>query len=190
MTFQEYSDYFQQIISNSINEQLPPYTKEGYLEYTQHNWEQMNRWFNETHELAAPLRKALENIKSPQQWILITEPWCGDAAHNIPFIEMAARTNPLITLLYELRDAEPNRINLYLTNGGKSIPKLVIKNANGTDLAQWGPRPADCQKIYSDLANEKASFDKIKTSILNWYDANKGRDIQNELTELLSTIVE
>jgi hypothetical protein len=189
MTFQEYSDYFKTIIGKPAAEQLPPYNREEYLEYTRHNWEQMNRWITETGELAAPLKKALENIKAPQRWIVITEPWCGDAAHNVPFIEMASRINPLVTISYELRDAEPYRINQYLTNGGKSIPKLVIKTPDGKDLAQWGPRPADCQKIYSALASEKASFDTIKTTILNWYDHNKGRDIQEELSQMLAPII-
>lgn len=185
MTFAEYRAYFESIIEKPLDEQQPPYDNPQYIDYTRLNWSRMNRWLK-TGKLSAALVSAIEGIESPQQWIVITEPWCGDAAHNVPFIEMAAERNPLVTVSYELRDAEPFRINAYLTNGGKSIPKLIIQNERGEDLATWGPRPAGCQSLYDVLMKEKADFERIKTDLQNWYNADKGAELMVELAELLN----
>lgn len=188
MNFQEYNAYFESILNKSTSEHLPPYDNPDYLDYTKLNWSRMNRWFK-TGKLSDEILEIIRKINKPQHWTVITEPWCGDASHNIPFIEMIARENPLISVSYELRDAEPFRIEQYLTNGTKSIPKLIIQDIDGKDLGTWGPRPLDCQKMYAALLAEKAPFEKVKVEIQNWYNANKGKDLQNELIDVLSTAI-
>tara|TARA_R100000935_G_scaffold18571_1_gene35924 strand:- start:431 stop:1018 length:588 start_codon:yes stop_codon:yes gene_type:complete len=185
MNFQEYSSYFKNILLKPATEHQPPYDNPDYLNYTKLNWSRMNRWFK-TGKLSNDIVEIVKKIDQPQHWIIITEPWCGDAAHNIPFIEMIAGENPLITVSYELRDAAPYRIEQYLTNGTQSIPKLVIQNQQGKDLASWGPRPENCQKMYAELLQEKASFEIIKTEIQNWYNLDKGKELQKELEDVLS----
>lgn len=180
MTFTEYRAYFESIIQKSLDEQAPPYDNPSYINYTRLNWTRMNRWFK-TGKLSAAFVDAVKSIDQAQQWIVITEPWCGDAAHSVPFIEMAAALNPLITVSYELRDAEPFRISSYLTNGGKSIPKLIVRDAQGEDLTTWGPRPAGCQSLYDILMKEQADIERIKTDLQNWYNADKGKELMLEL---------
>ena len=188
MTFKEYSSYFENIINTPSAQQNPPYDNPDYYEYTKLNWSRMNRWLK-TGKLSEDLKSAIQQIYLPQQWILITEPWCGDAAHNVPFIELAARENPMISVSYELRDSAPFRIENYLTRGTKSIPKLVIQDAEGKDLGSWGPRPKDCQELYSRLLSEKADFEKMKIALQQWYNSNKGIDTQKELTDLVRKIL-
>lgn len=187
MNFQEYSALFKTIVDKDITHSEPPYNNPAYLDYTKLNWSRTNRWMK-TGKLSEELSDVVKKINEPQQWIVITEPWCGDAAHNVPFIEMAARENSLISVSYELRDSEPFRIEQYLTNGTKSIPKLVVRDAGGKDLGTWGPRPHDCQVLYSRLLNEKASFDEMKSALQTWYNANKGADVQKELADMLSAV--
>lgn len=144
----------------------------------------MNRWLKHG-VLSEEIKKIVSNITTPQTWVIITEPWCGDAAHLVPFLHLIAQKNPLITVDYELRDSAPFRINNYLTNGGKSIPKLIIKNEFDADLATWGPRPAGCQIVYDGLKAEQADFEKIKIELQKWYNKDEGKEIMNELSELL-----
>ena len=114
MDFQTYTAKFKDIINDP--EPPSPYDNPDYLEYAKLNWSRMNRWLKKA-ELSGQLSDAVKRIAQPQLWLVITEPWCGDAAHSVPFIELAARLNPLITVDYELRDAPPFRINTYLTDG-------------------------------------------------------------------------
>ncbi|HEY9559253.1 MAG TPA: thioredoxin family protein [Anseongella sp.] len=182
MTFQEYYNYFEGIINTPSEQQNAPYDNADYISYTKLNWSRTNRWLKKA-ELSEELKNVVQRIQAPQRWTVITEPWCGDAAHSVPFIELASRKNPAITVSYELRDSEPFRINDYLTNGSKSIPKLIIRDAEGKDLTTWGPRPKDCQHLYARLLAEGADFERTKTEIQQWYNANKGNDIQAELSE-------
>ncbi|WP_442794587.1 thioredoxin family protein [Pelobium manganitolerans] len=188
MDFINYHSYFENIVKTDATEQVAPYNDVLYYDYTRLNWSRFNRWLK-TGKLTDEIIASVAKITEPQNWLVITEPWCGDAAHVVPFIEMIARLNPNIHLSYELRDAEPFSIDRYLTNGSKSIPKLVIRDATDKDLAVWGPRPADCQKVYDSLLAEKASFDTIKLALQNWYNVNKGQAIQAELNILIASVL-
>lgn len=187
MNFETYRSLFEAIVAKDATEHQPPYDNPDYLDYTKLNWSRMNRWIK-TGQLSEALKEAVQAIDTPQAWIVITEPWCGDAAHNIPFIQMAADANPLITVRYVLRDTAPFLIDQYLTNGTKSIPKLIIHNAAGQDLGSWGPRPAGCQEVYTRLKAAQAPFDTVKVEIQNWYNHNKGEDVQAELTAVLKNL--
>jgi hypothetical protein len=173
-----------------LNAHIPPapYDNLAYLEYLKLNRSRQKRWLK-TGQIQEELKLLIEKIKTPQTWYVITEPWCGDAAHSVPFIKLASDLNPLINLKIVWRDTPPFMIENYLTNGGKSVPKLVIRDENEDDLAQWGPRPIECQKIYLNLKEIDASFDEIKIALQNWYNKDKGLSIQNEMVVLLENLV-
>src|SRR5690606_40974976 len=129
------------------------------------------------------VKQKLQAIQAPQHWIVITEPWCGDASHIVPFIEMMARENDNIKVTYELRDSEPVRIDSYLTNGGKAIPILIIQQ-DGVDKGVWGPRPAGASELFASLKNSNADFETIKVELQKWYNQDKGVMIQKEIAAL------
>lgn len=178
MNFQQYQGYFQEILTNPNAPE--PYNNTDYLDYTKLNWTRQQRWLK-TGIVDTELANAITKIDKPQQWIVITEPWCGDAAHTVPFIYKLSVLNPLISTSYQLRDAEPFLINQYLTNGGKAIPKLIIRDEAGNDLVNWGPRPAACQAIYTELTAAQADFETVKTELQKWYNEDKGKSFQKEL---------
>lgn len=182
MKFEEYIALYEQILKQE--KPVEPYNDPEYLNYTKLNLSRTKRWMK-TGKLSPDVKAAITTITHPQTWIVITEPWCGDAAHIVPFIEMMAKENPLITTIYELRDAEPFRINDYLSNGSKAIPKMIIKDADGNDLATWGPRPTECQALFQKLKEEDADFSVIKEALQHWYNNDKGLSIQKEISQLV-----
>lgn len=139
MNFNQYLNYFQEVIDNT-NPQAP-YDDNAYLDYTKLNWSRVQRWLK-TGVLNTTIINKIKSISTPQNWLVITEPWCGDAAHIVPFIELMSKQNNLINVTYELRDMPPHSIEKYLTNGkSKSIPILVIRNENNEDLNVWVEAP-------------------------------------------------
>ncbi|NIG54918.1 thioredoxin family protein [Chitinophaga sp. Cy-1792] len=183
MDFNAYEAVFQEILHNPSPS--APYNNPDYLNYTKLNWSRQSRWLK-TGKLNDDLATAIKNIAAPQQWIIITEPWCGDASHSVPFIQMLAALNPLITTDYQLRDSPPHLIQQYLTNGtSKSIPKLIMRDAAGKDIAVWGPRPAECQVLYDELHASKADFETLKIALQQWYNEDKGVSLQRELLLLI-----
>lgn len=185
MDFQQYLDLFQDILSNP--NAPAPYNNIDYLDYAKLNWTRQQRWLK-TGVVDAVLAAFIAGIRKPQQWIIITEPWCGDASHTVPFIHKLTQLNPLINVSYQLRDAEPFLIEQYLTNGGKAIPKLVIRDEEGKDLLVWGPRPEECQVLYMSLTGAQADFATIKTELQKWYNQDRGTMFQRELLEMLSKV--
>ena len=185
MNFEAYHRLFDTILNNPAP--AAPYDNPDYFNYTKLNASRSRRWLK-NGVLSEELKTVLKAIDRPMKWIVITEPWCGDASHIVPFIHLMSQENPLIEAEYELRDQEPFRINDYLTNGSKSIPKLVIRDAEGNDLAVWGPRPEGCQELYDRLKKENADFETLKIELQQWYNNNEGKEIQEELMVILKAI--
>lgn len=184
MTFDEYLSYFEDILENPDKHEL--YAENAdYLNYTKLNWSRMNRWLKR-FEPSVAMKSCVEQIKDAQHWIVITEPWCGDAAHSVAQVYKIVKDNPCIDLDIQLRDAEPFLIEDYLTNGGKSIPKLIIRNDVGHDKVVWGPRPFDLQVLFENLRKEDKPFEEVKEIMQRWYNEDQGVAIQKELMELLA----
>jgi hypothetical protein len=182
MNYNDYQRLFNEILNGNITDS--PYTDPHYLDYVKLNESRQNRWLK-TGKLSTETQSTIQSIASEQQWLLITEPWCGDAAHSIPFIVKMAELNPLIRLSFQLRDSKESEINHYLTNGGKSIPILIVRDKEGKDLFFWGPRPSECQSLYLNLKASNASFEEQKVTLQQWYNENKGSDLQQEICDLL-----
>lgn len=131
MDYQHYIQLFEEVINSETPEQ--PYTDPKYLTYAKLNYSRMNRW-QKTLQLNVDLVTELKKINEFQKWIILMEPWCGDAAPILPFLVRLTAQNPLIQYDLQLRDSEPFLINSYLTNGAKSIPKLIVRDETGNDV--------------------------------------------------------
>jgi hypothetical protein len=185
MNFNAYLSHFESIITQT--NPPAPFDNPDYLNYAKLNWSRTNRWLKHG-TLTKEIKDVVSAIQKKQHWIIITEPWCGDAAHVVSFLHMFAEVNPLISVDIELRDSEPLRINNYLTNGGKSIPKLIIQGESGKDIVTWGPRPKACQILYDKLKEENADFETMKIELQKWYNNDEGKEIMKEIGALISTI--
>ncbi len=157
---------------------------EAMLHYTRMNQKRLKRWLDKGI-LTPETVKTIAKIKEKQHWTVITEGWCGDAAHSIGFIDKMAELNPNITVEYILRDENLDIIDQYLTNGGRSIPKLVAKDEKGNDLFDWGPRPKYIQEKYLGWRSEKIPYDEIVIELQKLYNKDKGETLQNEINDLI-----
>jgi len=174
----EYLSSFEDILSRKLRKK--PYDNAAYLQYVKLNKSRMNRWLR-TGLLKESTQQTIEKIREVQNWYIITEPWCGDAAHSVPFIYLLSELNQNIKLTLILRDSEPEWIERYLTNGSRSIPKLIVRNNYNEDLFTWGPRPKECQLLISELKKQQISDEDIKTRAQEWYNKNKGISLQEEI---------
>jgi hypothetical protein len=182
MNYPVYHTLFDSILDGTHTD--APYDDPHYLEYIKLNKSRMHRW--EKRGILAPETiSTVQSISSPQNWVLITEPWCGDASHIVPFIAKMAELNPMITLQIQLRDSEDSEIDKYLTNGGKSIPKLIVRDEYGKDIFHWGPRPKVCQELYLSMKAGGLDFEAQKIALQNWYNRDEGKMIQEEVVSLL-----
>lgn len=178
MTYADYNHLFQQILDS--NHPGAPYDSADYMHYTRLNQTRMRRW-DKHLILNNQLVEAIQKLDQKQHWIIITEPWCGDAAHILPFLMQLAVYNRLISYEIQLRDGAPFLIESYLTNGTKSIPKLVVRDVSGADIFIWGPRPKPAQQLRDKLKAAGATYDVINNALQQWYNQDKGVSLCEEL---------
>lgn len=156
--------------------------------YTKLNLARMQR-LNKKVELSEDLRAKVIQVEIPQTWYILTEAWCGDAAQNIPVLVAAALPNPLINVKLLLRDENPELMDAYMTNGGRSIPKLIAVDEDFNELFTWGPRPAGANEMMlAYKANPVQTLKEFVEDIQRWYIADKTKSVQKELTEILEGV--
>ena len=186
MDIKSYNSLFDKIINKEISS--PPYDNPEYVNYVKLNQSRSKRW-NKRGDLSDELLNVIGGIREQQKWLMITEPWCGDSAHSAPMIEKIAAVNEKIDLEVQLRDSE-SEIDDYLTNGGKAVPKLIVRDKNGKDIFTWGPRPQEAQELVQAQKNREdlTSVEKY-TNILQWYIKDDGASIQKEIIENIKKAV-
>jgi len=137
------------------------------------------------------LQELVSKITARQHWLIITESWCGDGAQCIPVIAKIAALNNNIKLELVFRDEHLDLIDCFLTNGSRSIPKLICKDESTDEINFiWGPRPKTIQDKVLDLKknNPAITHDELVKNIHLWYAHDKTQSIQLEFTDLLNKI--
>jgi hypothetical protein len=101
-------------------------------------------------------------------------------------IEKIAAASANIETRYVLRDENTELIDMFLTNGSRSVPKLIAVEAETLEvLGTWGARPKEAQKLYEELKVLGADKESIMEKLQRWYNADKNQAIQSEFLELL-----
>jgi hypothetical protein len=62
-----------------------------------------------------------------------------------------------------------------------------VREKSGKDLFVWGPRPKELGIIHAQLKAENQTFDVINKTLQNWYNQNKGIEIQSELLAMVQS---
>ena len=182
-TYEEYLALMDRVVAEKRT--TGPNQSPELAEYTRLNQYRMHR-LDKTVKLDMDLQQLAYQIAAPQTWYVLTEAWCGDAAQNLPIIAKVAALNPHITLTLLLRDEHPEIMNEYLTHGGKSIPKLIARDANGNELFTWGPRPQALQEIVLEYKkNPTVPYAEFLEEVQRWYNTDKTESVQRELVSLL-----
>ena len=165
-----------------------PKQSEDLTHYTKLNAQRMNRW-DKTTKINDALKQTISEVSEKWVWLIITEGWCGDAAQNIPVIVKMAELNPNIEVKLILRDEHLDVMDAYLTNGGRSIPKLIaLKAETLEELGTWGPRPVEVQEmVWEHKKNPQESYSKFSEKIQKWYAKDKSQSIQREFNELIQS---
>lgn len=166
---------------------------ESYINYAKLNLARMRR-LNKTVILTEDIKNELQKITKKYIWLVITEGWCGDAAQNIPVFYYIEKENPNIELRLILRDENLELMDRYLTNGGRSIPKLICLEKDSTastgyiEKFVWGPRPVAVQNLTQQLLQQNVTKDEKSLAIQHWYNNDKTLTLQNEFLQLIKTL--
>ena len=160
------------------NEQSPALTNYSHLNDTR-----MNR-LDKTLKVPQENAHKLESLNNEYIWLVISEGWCGDAAQLLPvFNKLVEASEGKIDMRIVLRDENEELMNLFLTNKGKAIPKLIVINKETSGaLAHWGPRPKGAIDLIENYKKEHGAIDDAaKADLQMWYLHDKGMSCQEEI---------
>ena len=141
-----------------------------------------------TYVVPDAVRTLAGRIRAPQTWMLLTEGWCGDSAQTLPYIVEIAHTNPKIDVRVLLRDANPDVMDVYETDGKRAIPIVAGFGAAGEELFRWGPRPAEAAALFSGLRATGVPKTEIYPKLHLWYGRDRGAAVTREFAALLGAL--
>lgn len=184
ISYQEYRLLIEKLVEEKSTTGIEK-TQEN-ITFTLLNNQRMKRW-DKTIKATDAVKEKIQVFNQSTTWLVITESWCGDAAHVLPVINTVATLNKNIALRIVLRDENAELMDAFLTDGARSIPKLImIDNATGEVIQTYGPRPSTATKMVNAY---KAKHGKLtpefKEELQHWYNKNKGQDIIADLVSLL-----
>ena len=183
MNFDEYLALIDNLLVNGKT--TGPNQSETMLKYGKLGRQRMRR-LGKTVELNAAVKEKAGDVKKGMIWLIITEGWCGDAAQSIPVIEKIAAENVNIETRYVLRDENPELMDRYLTDNGRSIPKLIaLDRETLEELGTWGPRPQAAMDYFYNMRSGNMEKPLMMENLQRWYLKDKEQAIQEEFDSLL-----
>ena len=183
-SYSEYRNHISSLLQDGLSTGATQ--SEDLTNYSSLNEVRMNR-LDKTIKLTDDIKERLAKLKKEHILLVISEGWCGDAAQIVPVINKMANETDKLELEIVLRDDNDELMNEYLTNGARSIPKLVLVEKD-THIARgsWGPRPHDAAKLIRDYKEQHGVIDQVaKTELQKWYLHDKGESTMKEITLLL-----
>ena len=162
---------------------------EALTHYSELNEARMNR-LEKKVKISTEIIQKLNQLNGDYIWLVISEGWCGDAAQILPVIYKMAELSERIDFKIVFRDENEDLMNLFLTNGTKSIPKLIILDKNTLELlGDFGPRPIGAKQLILDYKAKHGIVDETaKTNLQLWYLHDKCLSIQKEILVLMFKI--
>lgn len=180
-------DEYKQLTRDIVSEQIPRagiYENDSTFRYTRSNMERMEKVLQNI-QVSQKLYNALSELQEEWVWLVLSEPWCGDASWGTPALHVIATCSDKIEFEILLRDKHPEIMKDYQTEGTDSIPKLIcVRKKDGKVLGTWGPRPLILQSMINEFKNS-GSFDYRESvrKLHAWYEQDMTISIQDELLD-------
>ncbi len=153
-----------------------------YINLNQHRMQRVEKTFVP----GAVITEHVKNLKDNIYWLILTEHWCGDASQTLPaFNALAEMSEGKIEMKVVYRDQNDELMNAYLTNGTRSIPKLIQLDEHYNVTGIWGPRPTIAQKLVKELKSNPATAATYANDLHLWYAKDRQKTLESEITKLL-----
>lgn len=187
ISYRDYRELVKQLADEHSNTGIEK--TEALANYTKLNDRRMRRW-DKTMKISKETQQKISEFNQKMTLLIITESWCGDAAHVIPALNKMAELNPNIDVKLVLRDENLELMDMFLTKGGRAIPKVImIDDETGAVLSTYGPRPSEASSYVNRFVAKNGSLTpEFKEDLQHWYNGDKGQNIIKDVIEILSQL--
>lgn len=158
-------------------------TFEAYLESVEKNRELWHGVY-ERVRLPDDLVDAARALPDGWKLVALSEDWCGDAVNTLPVISrLADEVGWDFRVLG--RDDNPDLMDTHLTNGrSRSIPIVIVYDADFREIGWWGPRPGEIQSWVVSEGLSLSSPERYKV-VRRWYARDRGRTTLREILDIV-----
>ncbi|WP_318343623.1 thioredoxin family protein [Flagellimonas baculiformis] len=183
--YQEYREQVHRLAEEGKTTGLDP--SEARINFTQLNDRRMHRW-EKTFKLPEDVKEQLSKLDPELVFLVLTESWCGDAAASLPIMDKIAEGAKNVDLKVVFRDENLELMDAFLTNGSRSIPKLIVLDKKkGQIVGEWGPRPSIATEMVEAFKAAHGKLtDDFKQELQVWYNKDKGQNILSDMLQLLA----
>ena len=122
----------------------------------------------------------------PGDWhlLVLSEDWCGDAVNTVPVVAKLAALSPNLELRVLARDENLDLMDAHLTGTSRSIPIVILLDAEYRERAWWGPRPTALQDSVSGEWKVLEKSSRYREARM-WYARDRGRTTLEEVVAML-----
>lgn len=120
----------------------------------------------------------------PWHLLVLSEDWCGDAVNTLPVIQRLVERAPGLELRVLGRDANLDVMDAHLTGKSRSVPVVMLFDAEFHELGWWGPRPTELQAWVLGPGRELPPDDRYRET-RRWYARDRGRTTLDEVISMM-----
>lgn len=156
----------------------------AYLELVDQNRE-LWRGLWDRARVPEDLLEAARELDGPFHLLALSEDWCGDAVNVLPPVARWVDAVDGLDLRILGRDDNPDLMDAHLTNGtSRSIPVIIVYDADFNEVGWWGPRPGPLQRWVLEEGMALSKDDRYR-QVRRWFARDRGRTTLEELLALL-----
>lgn len=158
-------------------------TFERYLEDLESNEELWPAVYRRASVDEADVERA-RGLGDGWKLLALSEDWCGDAVNTLPVVaRLAEAAGWDFRVLY--RDENEDLMDAHLTNGrSRSIPVVIVYDADFREMGWWGPRPSELQTWVMEEGMALSSPERYKV-VRRWYARDRGRTTVKEILDVV-----
>lgn len=126
---------------------------------------------------------AVRPFSGRRHLLVLTEDWCGDAVNSVPVLARLSDLSGHVDLRILRRDEHPEVMDRYLTGTARSIPIVIVLDAEFREVGHWGSRPAELDAWVT--AHRDMTSAERYPHLRKWYARDKGVTTLREVLEVV-----
>ena len=120
--------------------------------------------------------------------LALNEDWCGDSVNILPYVAKLVNAVPGFELRIVRRDENLDIMDAHLTGTSRSIPIIILLDADFRECGWWGPRPTELQKWVIEEGLKLPKEERYKQARA-WYARDRGASTMNEIVSTFERCV-
>lgn len=137
--------------------------------------------------LSDDARKRAAALEGKWYMLVLTEDWCGDSISILPYLARLGECCGTIEMRILGRDDNKDLMDAHLTGTSRSIPVVIVYDANFVERGWWGPRPGPLQSWVTSEGLALPKPDRYR-HIRTWYARDRGVTAVSEILTIMERL--